>query len=143
MHQTAANVLRATLNGIDVCSPAHAEQIVDNALAACMHAMRCSNTKSIDAAPGSLAYGRDVFLDLPFCADLLAVDRHRQRQQMKTSDVRTSNVVNGLMQLDKKLQSSLLILRNWSLEHMDLMLLLKHAPMELWMCVVRLTSLKD
>ena len=41
--------------------------------------MRCSNVKNLNATPGALVFGRDMFLDLPFQADLIMINQRRQQ----------------------------------------------------------------
>ena len=79
MHQTVANILRTTLR----TNPPHgiqaAEQLVDDALATAMHAMRCAVTRTLGTSPGALIFQRDMILDVPLHADLLTIQGKRQR----------------------------------------------------------------
>ena len=44
-----------------------------------MHACRCACTSALEYnSPGAIAFGRDMFLDIPLIADLLAVRYNRQ-----------------------------------------------------------------
>ena len=55
------------------------QQIVDTALATTMHSLNATYNKSVNAAPGALVYGRDMFLDLPVTADWVTIQSARQR----------------------------------------------------------------
>jgi transposase InsO family protein len=78
MHQTIGNVLRTLLHG----HPTTEEQlpaIVDNALATAMHTTRSTASRSIGyQSPGAIAFHRDMFLNVPFLADLQAICERRQ-----------------------------------------------------------------
>ena len=84
MHQTMGNVLRTLLHGHPINNELQAEAIVDNALATTMHTLRSSVSRSLNYhSPGSLAFHRDMFLNLPLQADLEAI---RQRRQLLIDD---------------------------------------------------------
>jgi hypothetical protein len=53
--------------------------VIEATLATAMHACRCVCSESLAYnTPGSLAFGRDMFLDIPLVADIMAVQKHRQ-----------------------------------------------------------------
>ena len=80
MHQTVGNVLRTYLHGRQINNEEELNVIVDAALATAMHATRINVSRSLhNASPGSLVYHRDMFLNIPLEADLLAL--HQLRQQ--------------------------------------------------------------
>jgi len=55
-------------------------RIADQALAAAQLATRCASHSSLNhASPGSLAFGRDMILNIPFHADLIVLQQHRQQ----------------------------------------------------------------
>lgn len=89
MHQTVANVLRAMLfvdkeeDVLVADTMRQAEQLIENALATAMHVTRCAVTQSIGTTPGSLVFRRDMFIDLPVIADLVAI---RERRQLLIDD---------------------------------------------------------
>jgi len=56
-----------------------AEQIMDNALATVMHAMRCALNHAMKTSPGALTFRRDMFVDVPIMADLIAIRNNRQQ----------------------------------------------------------------
>ena len=54
-------------------------EIIDNALATAMHAMRTTVATTIGSAPGSLAFSRDMFLNIPLIADWQAIQARREQ----------------------------------------------------------------
>ena len=55
------------------------DAVIEECLATAMHACRCACSHSLDyQTPGSLAFGRDVFLDIPLIADVIAIQNNRQ-----------------------------------------------------------------
>ena len=81
IHLVVAQVLRVLLSARDARpdTEAQAETIVDRALAITQHATRCvASTALLNQTPGSLAFGRDMQLNLPFIADFLAIRNARQ-----------------------------------------------------------------
>ena len=52
---------------------------IEETLATAMHACRCACSESLGfESPGALAFGRDMFLDIPLMADILAIQNNRQ-----------------------------------------------------------------
>ena len=79
MHQAIGNTLRAMIeltppHGID-----SAARLVDTALANYVFATRSVINDSLRASPGSLAFGRDMILDIPMLADWNFIKNHRQQ----------------------------------------------------------------
>jgi hypothetical protein len=62
-----------------------AERMVDYALSTCLFATRAAIHGSLKASPGSLAFGRDMILDIPLLADWNYIREHRQQQVDKRS----------------------------------------------------------
>ena len=84
------NVLRTYLHGRTLNDEDQLNTIVDAALATAMHATRTNVSRSLNNnSPGSLVYHRDMFLNLPFEADLLAL--HQIRQQKINSNLLKTN----------------------------------------------------
>ena len=51
----------------------------DTALATAMHATRCASHQALHhLTPGSFAFRRDMFFDLPFFTDIIALQNTRQ-----------------------------------------------------------------
>jgi transposase InsO family protein len=79
MHLVIGNILRTRFNNHMAPAFTTAAQVVDNALAACCHAMRCAASKSLsNNTPGEVVFGRDMLLDLPVIVDLLLIRDKRQ-----------------------------------------------------------------
>ena len=89
MHQTVGNILRTTLRAHPPENMQEAGAIVDGALATAMHAMRCSVSRSLGIAPGSLVFHRDMILDIPLVADLIMI--REKRQQLIDENLRRQN----------------------------------------------------
>ena len=56
-----------------------AKDIIDQALATAMHAMRTTITTTLGSTPGSLAFSRDMFLNVPLIADWQAITSRREQ----------------------------------------------------------------
>ena len=69
MHQTVGNVLRTYLYSNPHQNMTQARDIIDQALAAAMHAMRTTITTNLGSTSGALAFSRDMFLNIPLIAD--------------------------------------------------------------------------
>jgi len=79
MHLVIGNILRTRFNNDSAPHITTANQAVDDALATCTHAMRCSVSMSLqNNTPGELVFHRDMILNLPVIIDLLAIQNHRQ-----------------------------------------------------------------
>ena len=52
---------------------------MDNALATVMHATRCAVNNTMKTSPGALTFRRDMFIDVPIMADLIAIRNNRQQ----------------------------------------------------------------
>jgi hypothetical protein len=57
-----------------------AKDIMDDALATAMHAMRSVVATSLGSTPGALAFGRDMLLNVPIVADWKAITRAREQK---------------------------------------------------------------
>ena len=79
MHLVVGNILRTRFNADVAPNIITANQAVDDALATCMHAMRCAVSKSLsNNTPGEIVFGRDMILNLPIVVNLLAIQQNRQ-----------------------------------------------------------------
>jgi transposase InsO family protein len=79
MHQTAGNILRTLVHTDPPRTVAQARLLVDEALARAQMALRCVVSTPLQATPGSLAFGRDMFLDVPYVADWQLIQQRRQQ----------------------------------------------------------------
>jgi len=78
MHQTVGNVLRTLLYGNPPKTMTKAREILDSALSTAMHAMRTTIATTLKSTPGSLAFSRDMFLNIPLIADWQTIAQHRE-----------------------------------------------------------------
>ena len=79
MHQTMGNILRTLLHGRD--SPRNlveANELIDEALSICQHALRTSVHTTLGSSPGALVFNRDMFLNIPLLADWYAITTKRE-----------------------------------------------------------------
>jgi hypothetical protein len=79
MHQTVGNVLRTYLYGNPPTNMTQARDIIDQALATAMHAMRTTVATTLGSTPGALAFSRDMFLNIPLIADWKAITARREQ----------------------------------------------------------------
>lgn len=78
-HLAIAQVLRTLIELKPPNSKDEADALIESAFATAMHAARCaSNSQLMGHSPGSLAFKRDMFLDIPMMADLLLLQKTRQ-----------------------------------------------------------------
>jgi len=89
MHQTVGNVLRTLLYTNPPQNLDEANDLVDDALATAMHAMRTNVATALGSSPGALVYSRDMFLDVPLVADWHLIKQ--RRQQLVNDDLRRKN----------------------------------------------------
>ena len=90
MHQTVENILRTILYSSPPRNMTQARDIVDQALSQAMHAIRTTVMTTIGSSPGSLAFSRDMFLNIPLVADWQEIAKHRE--QRINDDLRRANL---------------------------------------------------
>ena len=79
IHKTIGQVLRTVVAAKNPRSKPEADAVIRETLATAMHACRAASSSALGFnSPGSLAFGRDMFLDIPLIADVMAVNRNRQ-----------------------------------------------------------------
>ena len=79
IHKTIGQVLRVVTAAKNPKSIHEGEQVIHETLATAMHACRCACSSSLGYnSPGALAFNRDMFLDIPLYADILAIRNNRQ-----------------------------------------------------------------
>ena len=54
------------------------QHVMDHAIAASIHATRCAIVHTIQHSPGKIVFQRDMLLDIPIIADLVAIRERRQ-----------------------------------------------------------------
>jgi hypothetical protein len=69
MHQMVGNVLKTLLHGEPPPDMAIAKELIDEVLSIAMHAMRAAIHSTLGSSLGSLAFNRDMFLNIPLIAD--------------------------------------------------------------------------
>jgi transposase InsO family protein len=79
MHQVIGNTLRTLSTAHPPDGITTANRLVDTALAMCMYATRAAVHSGLKASPGSLAFSRDMILDLPFLPDWNHIQESRQQ----------------------------------------------------------------
>ena len=89
MHQTVGNVLRIYLYSNPPQNMPQARDIIDQALATAMHAMRTTVATTLGSTPGALAFSRDMFLNIPLVADWQAIAA--RREQLVNDNLRRAN----------------------------------------------------
>jgi transposase InsO family protein len=90
MHQTVGNILRTTIYTNPPNTVTQARNLVDDALATAMHAMRSCVATTLGSSPGALVFGRDMFLNIPLTADWHLIARHRE--QLINESLRRQNL---------------------------------------------------
>ena len=83
MHKTIADILRSTIKHDPPREQREAEQKIDNALATCIHALRCAVNHTMKTSPGAMVFNRDMFMDVQLLIDL---DSIRGRKQQRIDD---------------------------------------------------------
>ena len=79
IHKSIGLALRTVSAARNPQSKIEGEQCVREVLATAMHVCRTACSSSLGHnSPGALAFNRDVFLDVPLIADILAVNQNRQ-----------------------------------------------------------------
>ena len=89
MHQTVGNVLRTLLYTNPPENLDEASDLVDDALATAMHAMRTNVATALGSSPGALVFSRDMFLDIPLIADWRVIKQ--RREQLVNESLRRNN----------------------------------------------------
>ena len=78
MHKTVGKILCVLLYTNPPRTVDNAEDLIDQSLATAMHSMRLKFTATLKGSPGSLVFGRDMFLDITLIADWKIIQQHRQ-----------------------------------------------------------------
>jgi hypothetical protein len=87
MHQTVENILRILVHSNPPNNMSSAKDIVDDALATAMHAMRTTVATTLGSAPGALAFSRDMFLNVSLIADWQAIAReHHVHENLRRAN---------------------------------------------------------
>ena len=78
-HKAIGIVVRTLAAEHSPRSLVEANNLIRRALATAMHASRCASNESLGGySPGSLAFGRDMILNIPLVADIITLQQFRQ-----------------------------------------------------------------
>lgn len=81
VHRSIEVALQTLFQASNPTTIVEANDLVDHPLATAMHATRCASHSSLNgASPGGLVFHRDMFLDIPFLADLLTIQGLHQQK---------------------------------------------------------------
>ena len=78
MHQTVGNILRTLIHTNPPQDVRNAEHVIDYALQMSVYALRTTVRRTAGVSSGAIVFHRDMFMDLPFVADLLLLRNKRQ-----------------------------------------------------------------
>jgi transposase InsO family protein len=79
IHKTIAQVLRVVTAAKNPKSIHEGEQVIHKTVATAMHACRCACSSSLGSnSPSALAFNRNMFLDIPLYAHILAICNNQQ-----------------------------------------------------------------
>ena len=130
MHQTVGNILRTHLHSNPPQNMTQARDIIDEALATAMHAMRTTVATTLGSTPGALAFSRDMFLNVPLIADWQAIATNRE--QAINENLRRAN--RKRRQCDyapsQRVLKKCTTQRNWEKGKLDLTPLKEHMSTE-------------
>ena len=107
MHQTVRNLLRVLLYTNPPRTLANAAYLIDQVLATAMHSMRVNVTTILKGSPGSLVFGREMFIYIPLIADWKMIYKYRQtlvneRLRQVNQSRRRFDYIQGQRVLKKK-----------------------------------------
>ena len=112
-HRVMGQILRTIFENEKPTTTAEMDKVVNSALAATMRAMRCAASTSLDGvAPGAMAFGRDVLLNIPILTDIVSTTENRQLQtdlRLERENRRRSQFdyqVDGNVYIDNHFSSS-------------------------------------
>ena len=79
IHKSIGHTLRTLIHIHRPQTKPDATSIAKRALVTAMHATRCAANQSLNGlSPGSIAFSRDMFINIPYVADILTISRSRQ-----------------------------------------------------------------
>ena len=80
IHKSVGQVLRTLVHVHNPQTVHQAKAVCDTALATSMHATRCASHQALQhLTPGSFAFRRDMFFDLPLLTDIMALQNTSQQ----------------------------------------------------------------
>ena len=79
IHKSIGHTLRTLIHIHRPQTKPDATSLAKRALSTAMHATRCAASQSLNGlSPGTIAFRRDMFVDIPYVADILTICRSRQ-----------------------------------------------------------------
>jgi transposase InsO family protein len=78
MHSTVGDILRTYCQANPPQSQQQAAEMVDRALSVATHALRVAVHRTLRVSPGAIVFHRDMLLNIPLIADLVALRDKRQ-----------------------------------------------------------------
>ena len=80
VHRSIGVVLRTLFSVYRPVNQGDAQRLIEQALATAMHPTRCAAHSSLARqTPGGLVFRRDMYLDIPLMADIIAISNARQQ----------------------------------------------------------------
>ena len=79
MHQTIADILRVLNANIPPTTDEAVDEMMDSAIATCIHATRCAVIHQFQASPWGLVFNRYMILYTPLIADYEAIKGRLQQ----------------------------------------------------------------
>lgn len=73
IHQSVADILRVIMRTTKIASRKEANQVMDDALTTYQHTLQCAVNHTMKTSPDNLVFWRDMFVDVPVHADLVAI----------------------------------------------------------------------
>ena len=78
MHQTMLNILKVYAKTQMINTYKDAQHVIDHAIATSIHATCCAVNHTMQHSPGEIVFQRDMLLDIPVIAGLVAIRERRQ-----------------------------------------------------------------
>ena len=78
LHKTMADILRVMIHVDPPQNEPDTTNMIDNALATVVHASRCAVNHTMQTSPGAMVFNRDMMINVPLIANLLAIGDRRQ-----------------------------------------------------------------
>ena len=94
MHQSMANQIPSMCNVNPPTTSEGARELVDSLLANVVYALRVGVHSVLNMAPGSIAFQRDMIMNLPFIVDLNNIKERRQCLVDKNNNIENSKRID-------------------------------------------------
>ena len=70
LHKTIADILRVMIHVDPPQNEPDTTNMIDNALATVVHALRCAVNHTMQTMPGAMVFNRDMMINVPLIANL-------------------------------------------------------------------------